>query len=214
MRLDLLRIIKKYKIPLSEINKEVLIDEELYHEAASFLDEPHIFYAFPGFFFKFKNGFCHERGRKALSISEEYGVDCIDIMEPKSGSNVFAEPEHGEARDFIESAVFVGIDRGVFIARESILVRLIAEPGWREYSPLSVVTSLFYEIDAFRVENQAFFFGRSPMGMAFLEKKKYFNNDFVKFVRNIFKRGKIGSKRVEKIDPEEILEMYDSGNVD
>ncbi len=208
MRTEFLSIIRKYRVPLSDVDKEVLLDEDLYGEAASFLGESHVFYAFPGFFFKFGRGICHERGVKARAVEGEFGVRCLEDVRPFSGQRVFSEPEHGVARALVEEAVGSGIERGVFVARESVLIRLVAEPGWREYSPVSVISSLFYDVEAFRVENQAFFFGRSPMGMAFLRRKKEFEGSFVEFLERVFREGRVGGRRVEKTDPEEFLELY------
>ncbi|NPA86749.1 MAG: hypothetical protein GXO00_01960 [Candidatus Diapherotrites archaeon] len=227
MKEELLSLIKKYKIPLTDLNKEVLVDEELLEEAAIFLDAPTTApFAFPGFIFKFLEGTALENDeRKLEAVTSEYGVPG-ELWEPPKvplrDETIFLEPDYRYARDVLAHSLIAFPKRMVSVTRESVLLSLIAEPGWREYSPITVIASLFYEVnDAFRVETQKFFPpGKSSMGMAFLSLKRPYPRaeGFLHFLKNLFtqrkKKVKIGGvesdKRVDQMDPEELLELFET----
>ena len=227
MKRDLLLLVKKYKVPLPSLNKEVLVDEELYDEIAGFLPESVTApFAFPGFIFRYKKGTALDTDeRKVKALEEEYGVPSI-LWEPPSfdlkDEGVFLEPDYRFARDTLIESLLNQPRSLVSVTRESVLLSIIAEPGWPEYSPITVLTSLFYDVvDAFRVESQAFYPpGKSSMGIAFLRLEKPYPRirEFYAFLKKLFlnrkKKVKVENqkeeKRVDQMDPEELLELFET----
>ncbi len=229
MKRDLLLLIKKYKVSLPSLNKEVLIDEELYDEISDFLPRSvTVPFAFPGFIFRYKTGTALDTDeRKVEALKEEYGVRSI-LWEPPSfelyGDGIFLEPDYRFARETLVYSLINQPSSLVSVTRESVLLSIIAEPGWPEYSPITVLATLFYDVvDAFRVESQSFYPpGKSSMGIAFLHLKKPYPRieEFYNFLKRLFlnrkKKVRVGSqkeeKRVDQMEPEELLELFETTN--
>ncbi len=224
---DLLLLARKYRIPLSSLNKEVLVDEELLEEAVEYLpDEITAPFAFPGFIFREKGGVALETEEpRVRAVREEYGVDARLWTPPDFHSNtpgIFLEPDYRYSRDTLLTSLINQPTRMVIAARESVLLSLVAEPGWREYSPITVVVGCFYEVeDIFRVENQAFYPpGRSSMGMAFIRLRRPYHmmSSFVSFLKGLFTqrkkkvrvRGEVREERVDRLAPEDLLELFET----
>ena len=226
MREKLLLLLRRYGIPLPSLNKEVLIDEELLRESADFLGKDLLApFAFPGFIFQFSRGIGLDIDeRRCRAVREEYNIPC-QVWSPPDflllKDSVFLEPDYRYAREVLLKTVLNQPERFVFVGRESVLLSVVAEPGWREYSPLSVLTQLLYDVeDIFRVENQAFFPpGKSSMGMAFFSLRERRDVErFYTFLRRAFERkrqklragGRVWEKRPSEMEPQELWEAYET----
>ena len=227
MKRDLLRLVKRYRVPITTLNKEVLIDEELLEEASRYIDQPvTVPYAFPGFIFRWLQGFALETEERRLNaVKEEYKV-LGDLFNPPYfplvNESIYLEPDYRFSRDSLMISLLHQPKRLVVVTRESVLLSLIAEPGWREYSPITVISGLFYTVDdVFRLSNDSFYPpGKSSMGMAFIRlRRPYLKLDaFYRFLKQMFiqrkKKVKIGhlkmEKRVDQLSPEELLELFET----
>ncbi len=223
MREEVLRLVKKYKVPLSDLNKEVLVDEELLEEVAEFLGgNVTALFAFPGLIFRYRKGLGLDTDeRKVRAVIEEYGVRG-ELWEPPSFSleteAVYLEPDYRFARDTLLETLSLFPRRAVSVTRESVLLSVIAEPGWREYSPITVVAELFYDVeDAFRVDSASFFpRGKSSLGMVLFKLRRPYPRirEFLSFLKKVFntkrKRVESGGKRPWEMYPDELLEYFET----
>ncbi len=214
-------LLKKYRIPPSELRKEVLVDKEiLENEIPDGIDFP---FAFPGLPFRFHGGVAWEEGKKAEAVKAEYGVEVRGKpMEFSGGTRLFLEAPPEKTRDVLEKAAQQGYEEIIGVCRERLGVILSAEPGWPEYSPLTVIYSLFYDVEAYRMPAQSFY--PHPKGsMAWVEarlkERPRINMDqFLSFLKRLFtnKKKKVSNivpvdeeRRPYELPPERLLEIYE-----
>ncbi len=158
--------------------------------------------AFPGVIFKFSKGKASGGKRECEALRREYGVECGEYRrEP-----LYIEVPWEEGKRYIEEWLLRLPPRIVIAGRESPLLSLLAEPGWREYSPLTVLFRTFYdEVESYRLEQQAFFPGKSPCGVVFAEKKREGDaRSFLERVKAVFRKEN-ASKRWDVERFEELL---------
>ncbi len=219
MRNEVLRLLYKYRIPPSELKKEVLVDRDLLQEIP---DDIHFPFAFPGLPFKFVHGVAWEEGRKAEAVEKEYGVEVRGRpLEFSGGERLYLEAPPERARDVLVRAAVEGYKTIVGVCRERLGVILTAEPGWPEYSPLTVLFSLLYDVEAYRLPAQAFF--PHPRGsMAWIEARREREIEdpkgFFRFLQRLFKHKKKklsnllpvdDERRVVEVPPKELLKIYE-----
>ncbi len=224
---DLLRMMRQYRIPATDLDKEVLVDEKIVEELTDYIKKgvtaP---FAFPGFIFRYTKGEGYEKDeRKRKAVSEEFGIKVHSWDPPEYDlifDNVYVEPEVKYAKDVIDITLQNLPEISIFVTRESVLLHLIAEPGWKEYGPSSVVFNIFYDVaDSFRLPNDSFFpVGKSSMGVVIGERiSKYrYIEEFYNFLKQAFsekrKKLRVGEKVYDKrpleIEPEEFLSIFET----
>jgi len=221
---DLRRLMIKHRIPPSLLRKEVLVDTEFLNDFAGFGDVvfPH---AFPGFVFRYVGGVALDEEPMRSALTQEYPHVTVLGRPPSdfpSGENLFVEAPPELSRDVIARGVLLGFERVFGVARESVIIDVTAEPGWKEYSAFSVLVQSFYEVvDAYRLPSDAFYpHPKGSMGGFVLEKRKDYPDvkGYFDFLKRIFrhKRKKLSSlginddRRPVDVPPEELLEIYET----
>ncbi len=212
---DVLKLMRKYKIP-PPLKKEVLVNKDLLEEAAEYLDNFCVFQAFPGFIFLHGKGMALEIDERLLeAVKKEYGVDG-KVWDGRFGCyGLYLEVNVDMAKDVFERALVSFPERLVVVGRETLLIRIEAEPGWREYSPVSVVSQLFYRVDdIFALDNRDVYPPRSGIGIAFLKKERNYDRGelFLSFLRRVFsqRNKKVLGERPERLSPEELLQRFET----
>jgi len=216
------KLMVKYRIPPSLICKEVLVDEEFIQDFAEYGDAvfPH---AFPGFIFRHVGGVAVDEGPMRKALASEYPHVSVPDVPPSqfpSGENLFVEAPPERVRDIVARGVLLGFKRIYGVARESVIVDLTAEPGWKEYSALSALLQSFYKVeDAYRLPSDAFYpHPKGSMGGFVAEKVKEYSDvrGYYDFLKRIFryKRKKLSSlgiddpRRPMDVPPEDLFELY------
>ena len=213
----------KYRIPPSLLGKEVLVDEEILREHAH--DDVIFPFAFPGLIFRFTGGIALEddpRLREALR-SEYPHVDVRgNPLAFPPGEHLFVEAPPQHVRPILLRGMELGFPEISGVFRESVGIHLVAEPGWREYSPLSVLATLFYEVEAYRLPADAFYpHPRGSMAEFRMKRKREYPRikEFHAFLRRLFseKRRKLSTllphapdTRVFQAPPEMLLELFET----
>ncbi|MDN5366684.1 MAG: rRNA (adenine1518-N6/adenine1519-N6)-dimethyltransferase [Candidatus Diapherotrites archaeon] len=214
----------KYRIPPSLLRKEVLVDTEFIEEFAGHGDVvfPH---AFPGFVFRYVGGTALDAEPMRSALRQEYPHVSVPDSEPEefpSGVNVFVEAPPERTRDVITRAVLLGFEHVFGVARESVVLSVTAEPGWKEYSALSALVQTFYEVvDAYRLPSDAFYpHPRGSMAGFFFKRVREYGDveGYYRFLQCIFqnKRKRLSNmgfdddRRPFELEPRELLELYET----
>ena len=221
---DLRKLMIKHRIPPSLLRKEVLVDTEFIEDFSEFGDV--VFpYAFPGFIFRYVRGVALDEEPMRSALRAEYPeIEVLDTPPDDfpPGKNLFVETPPERTKDVLVRAVLLGYDRIYGVARESVVLSLTAEPGWKEYSAAAALLQTFYEIDdAYRLPADAFYPHPrgSVAGFVFSKSRDYDDvSGYYGFLRRIFssKRKKLSNlgydndRRPFEIPPEDLLELYET----
>ncbi len=214
----------RHRIPPSLLRKEVLVDPEFLEDFAGFGDVvfPH---AFPGFIFRHVGGVALDVEPMRSALRAEYpGIDVLDL-DPSSfppGNRIFVEVPPDVARSVVVRAVVLGYEQIFGVARESLVLSLTAEPGWKEYNAEAALIQSFYEVeDAYRLPSDAFYpHPRGSMAGFVLRRVRTYSDvgGYYSFLRRVFssKRRKLAAmgfpdeRRPFEIPPEDMLELYET----
>jgi len=219
---DLRKLMIKYRIPPSLLRKDVLIDVEFLEDFTGFGDVvfPH---AFPGFIFRYVGGTALDDEPMRNAVLHEYPHVSVSSSPPSDftpGENLFVEAPPERSRDLITRGVLLGFERIFGVARESVVLDLTAEPGWKEYSAFSAFVQSFYNLqDAYRLPSDAFYpRPRGSMGGFVLERSGDHPDvqGYFSFLKRIFqhKRKKLSNlgipdpRRPVDLSPDDLLELY------
>ncbi len=221
---ELRKLMIRYRIPPSLLRKEVLVDTEFLEEFAEFGDVvfPH---AFPGFIFRYVGGVALDDEPMRSALRREYPGIAVLENPPEdfpAGKNLFVETPPERTKEIIVRGILHGYERIYGVARESVVLSLTAEPGWKEYSAAAAFLQTFYSVDdAYRLPADAFYPHPrgSVAGFVFSKVRDYDDlSGYYLFLTSIFssKRKKLSNlgykddRRPFEIPPEELLELYET----
>ncbi len=196
----------KARVPLASLDKHVIVKEELLEEYARRLDNPVISEA-PCFLPEYTRARLLEpRENLRRTMVEMYGVEVVDSWEGDAFVNVSPKRARETLIDVMESPT----NRVVFVARERVVNQALSEPGFPDYSPLTVLARLYFDLEGFLLDSSWFYPPPpSPMGALEMERRRDPVPGFYRFLKRVFSsKEKIGDKRAFQMDPEELLDHY------
>ncbi len=222
--MDYSDLLVRYRIPPTLVGKPVVVAEDLLEEYASGGDI--VFpYAFPGLIFRYTGGIAlDDHPAKIRALQSEYPH--VRVLENPlrfpAGERLYVEAPPQRTRDVLVRGILLGFKEILGVARESVGIHITAEPGWREYGPLSVLAQYFYRIEAYRLPNDVF--SPTPKGpMAEIRMKAHRRvkgaERFYSFLRRVFSERKrllssifpgAPSIRVQDADPETLYDVFGS----
>lgn len=221
--MDYTELLVRYRVPPTLIGKPVVVDEDLLREFAR--GDVVFPYAFPGLIFRFVGGTAlDDHPVKLNALRSEYPhirVSPNPLRFP-AGDRLHLETPPERTRDVLSRAMILGFSEIIGTLRESVAVHLVAEPGWREYGPLSVLAQYLYRIEAYRLPNDAFYpTPKGPMAelRMVMHRRLEDPSSFYAFLKRIFQqRRRLLSSiipgapgvRVQDADPETLFEVFES----
>ncbi len=155
-------------------------------------------------------------GYKNVEIIEG---DFLEIDLPKYNKIVSNIP-FSLSSEITERIMLSGFDIAVILYQKEFAERLVAKPGDKNYSRITILTNLFSEVNIMEIVSRSNFYPRPDVDAAvvkFIHKKVSYDFDvreFLNFVRKIFVHKKKNLKNALKLSgyrydnvPKEYLEM-------
>ncbi len=221
--MDYTELLAKYRVPPTLVRKPVVVDEDLIKEFAK--GDVVFPYAFPGLIFRFVGGVAlDDHPAKLNALRSEYTHITVlsDPLNFPRGRTLYLETPPERTRDVLIRAMLLGFPEIVGTLRESIGVHLVAEPGWREYDPLSVLAQFLYKVEAYRLPNDVFYpTPKGPMAEVRMVLHRRLENPsmFYAFLKKVFQHRRrllsamfpgAPNVRVQDADPDTLFEVFES----